>query len=125
MTYERWDIVVVPFPFTDTAQARRRPALILSGPDSLGTVGYATMAMITSAGNPPWPLDVPLRDLDSAGLTAASVVRMKLFTLDLRFVRRKIGTIGAADRTAIASSVAVLLGTTPDGQTDDAQAPDR
>jgi len=113
VTYERWDVVVVPFPFTDAAQARRRPAVVLSGPDSLGTVGHATMAMITSAGNPPWPLDVPLADLDVAGLPAASVVRMKLFTLDLRFVRWKIGTLGEADRRAVASSVAALLGAAP------------
>ncbi|MBU2601680.1 MAG: type II toxin-antitoxin system PemK/MazF family toxin [Actinobacteria bacterium] len=71
--------------------------------------------MITSAGNPPWPLDVPLCDLDSAGLTAASVVRMKLFTLDLRFIRRKIGALGEADRKAVTSSVAALLGTPSSG----------
>lgn len=109
MNFERWDVVVVPFPFTDKAQTRRRPALVLSGSDTLGAIGHATMAMITSARNVPWPLDVTLDDLGSAGLPAPSVVRMKLFTLDLRFVHEAIGTLAAADRSAVASSLAALL----------------
>lgn len=109
MTFERWDVVVVPFPFIDKAQTRRRPALVLSGSDTLGAIGHATMAMITSARNPPWPLDVALADLGSAGLPAPSVVRMKLFTLDLRFAREGIGTLAKADRKAVATSLAALL----------------
>lgn len=109
MGFERWDVVVVPFPFTDKVQTRRRPALVLSGSDTLGAIGHATMAMITSARNAPWPLDMALDDLGSAGLPAPSVVRMKLFTLDLRFVRERIGTLASADRKAVASSLAALL----------------
>lgn len=109
MTFDRWDVVVVPFPFTDAAQTRRRPALVLSGSDTLGAVGMAVMAMITSARNPPWPLDVAVADLRSAGLPAPSVVRMKLFTLDMRFARERIGTLAQTDRDAVASSAAALL----------------
>ena len=29
MAYERFDLVVVPFPFTDSAASKRRPALVI------------------------------------------------------------------------------------------------
>lgn len=111
MTYDRFDVVTVPFPFTDKARVKRRPALVLSDPAAFGRrVGHSVMAMITSAGNPPWPLDVPIGDLEAAGLPAASIVRMKLFTLDHRFVLARRGHLGDEDRRAVSRALAVLLG---------------
>jgi mRNA interferase MazF len=49
------------------------------------------MAMITSAKNAPWPLDICITDLEKGGLPSPSVVRMKLFTLDHRLVIKKSG----------------------------------
>ena len=51
------------------------------------------LAMITSSSNSDWPLDVNIQDLDAAGLPSASVVRMKLFTLDDKLVIRKAGML--------------------------------
>ena len=31
MTFERWQVVRVPFPFTDRTATKNRPALVLSG----------------------------------------------------------------------------------------------
>lgn len=106
MTYEAFDVVAVPFPFTDQAQSKRRPALILSSPTTFNQeTGHSVMAMITSAKNPPWPLDVKISDLASAGLPARSVVRMKLFTLDNRFVLVKRGTLAPKDRQAVRTAL--------------------
>ncbi|HWP94546.1 MAG TPA: type II toxin-antitoxin system PemK/MazF family toxin [Gammaproteobacteria bacterium] len=111
MGYDRFDIVVVPFPFTDKAETKRRPALVLSRYESFGRkAGHSVMAMITSAKNPPWPLDTQITDLDAAGLPVASVIRMKLFTLDHRFVLGKRGELAAKDRKAVSRALAVLLG---------------
>lgn len=104
-------MVVVPFPFTDRTATRRRPALVISAADAFNkSAGHSVMAMITSADNAAWPLDVELRDLKAAGLPARSVVRMKLFTLDHRLVLRKAGTLGAKDRAAVNRSLGKLLG---------------
>lgn len=111
MDCDRFDVVIVPFPFTDKAQAKRRPALVLSRHDSFGhKAGHSVMAMITTAKNPPWPLDTAISDLDAAGLPAASVVRMKLFTLDHRFVLAKRGRLAAKDCKSVAKALAMLLG---------------
>jgi mRNA interferase MazF len=52
---------------------------------------------------------VELTDLRAAGLPHASVVRMKLFTLDERFVLRQAGRLGEADRVAVQRSLTLLL----------------
>lgn len=110
MDYERFDIVVVPFPFTDSATSKRRPALVLSNAEAFNLpAGHSVMAMITSAGNAAWPLDVAISDGNTAGLTATSLVRMKLFTLDNRFILRRLGQLAVADRKAVATSLKLLL----------------
>lgn len=110
MTYEAWDTVVVPFPFTDRTSAKRRPALVLSDATAFNAnSGHVVLAMITSASNSDWPLDVSINDLDSAGLPSPSVVRMKLFTLDAQLIARKVGALADMDRKAVASSIHKLL----------------
>ncbi len=110
MGYERFDIVVVPFPFTDSATSKRRPALVISNAEGFNLpAGHSVMAMITSAGNAGWPLDVAISDGNSAGLTAASLVRMKLFTLDNRFILRRLGQLASADRKTVTRALKRLL----------------
>lgn len=110
MGYKRFDLVVVPFPFTDSATSKRRPALVISNGNIFNLpAGHTVMAMITSAGNAGWPLDVAISDGDAAGLAAASLVRMKLFTLDNRFILRRLGRLAAADRKAVAAALKQLL----------------
>ena len=110
MTFEAFDVVVVPFPFTDRATTKRRPALVLSDAEGFNRkVGQAVMAMITSAKNSDWPLDIEIRDLDAAGLPSASIVRMKLFTLDEQFIIRKAGKLAGEDRTRVTEALRKLL----------------
>jgi mRNA interferase MazF len=110
VTYEAFDVVVVPFPFTDRDTTKRRPALVLSRADTFNTPsGHSVMAMITSQKNAPWPLDVPLTDLTSAALSAPSKVRMKLFTLDHRLILRRAGRLSEGDRGEVSSAIARLV----------------
>ncbi len=107
--HERFDVVVVPFPFTDRDAEKRRPALVLSSAREFNLkVGHCVLAMITSEESPPWPLDVPLKTLDAAGLSSPSKVRMKIFTLDVRLILRKLGTLSSHDRKAVTSSLKKL-----------------
>jgi mRNA interferase MazF len=106
VTYDQWDVVVVPFPFTDRPVQRRRPALVVSQPGPLSTViGHSVLAMITSAGHRRWPLDVPICDLTAAALPAPSVVRMRLFTLDERLIERRAGALAGEDVTVVAAAL--------------------
>ncbi len=110
VTFEAFDVVVVPFPFTDRTTTKRRPALVLSDAGSFNKrVGQSVLAMITSASNSDWPLDVNIQNLNDAGLPSASVVRMKLFTLDDKLVIRKAGMLAEQDRSAVSTTLRQLL----------------
>lgn len=110
VTYEAFDVVVVPFPFTDRTSTKRRPALVLSNAENFNReVGQSVLAMITSAKNSDWPLDIEIEDLDSAGLPSSSIVRMKLFTLDECLVIRKVGTLVKRDRENVVAVLHRLL----------------
>jgi mRNA interferase MazF len=110
MIYEPFDVVVVPFPFTDSAQTKRRPALVLSQTSNFGNkIGHSVLAMITSKKNAPWPLDCEIMNKEESGLTAPSVVRMKLFTLDNRFIIRKIGQLSDDDQKMVKQSLSQIF----------------
>lgn len=105
-----YQVVRVPFPFTDRQAAKNRPALVLSDAAAFNApAGHAVMAMITSEANAPWPLDCPIFDLAAAGLPAPSKVRLKLFTLDQRLVRGVLGQLAADDEARVHMSLASLL----------------
>ena len=56
--------------------------------------GHSLIAMITTSGS--WPLDIAF-DWASAGLSTASIIRLKLFTLDNRLLIRILGKLKEHD----------------------------
>ncbi len=110
MIYKIFDVVVVPFPFTDKTAEKKRPAMVLSDFESFNEpTENCVLAMITSLNNPDWPLDTPIGSVKKAGLPAPSKVRMKLFTLDSRLIIKKIGGLSAKDQKAVKDNLQKLL----------------
>ncbi len=107
MTCDRWDVVAVPFPFSERPGAKRRPALVVSN-RRFNRAGHSVLCMITTQAVPAWPADHRIGDLGQAGLPVPCIVRLKLFTLDNRLLERKLGRLANSDRTAVGD----YLGTT-------------
>lgn len=108
--FDQFDVVRVAFPFTDREARINRPALVLSNAAGFNrAAGNSVMAMITSASHTPWPLDVTIRDLRSAGLPAPSIVRFKLFTLDHRLGRGALGSLASGDRASVRKALRQLI----------------
>ena len=107
MTCEAWDIVAVPFPFTERGGHKKRPALVISN-RAFNQHGHTLLSMITSS-SLPWPGDTPLKDLTSASLSVPCVVRLKLFTLDNRLLVRRIGQLSPEDRTRVTAELKAIL----------------
>lgn len=112
MICDPWDVVVVPFPFTEKAGAKRRPALVLSS-RTFNETGHTILAMITTKSHFPWPGDTPIADLAAAGLHAPCIVRLKLFTLDNSLFIRRSGFLSEEDRKAVAQALHVHLSPPP------------
>lgn len=91
MTCDNGTVVVVPFPFTDSAETKLRPAVVLSN-RSFNRDGQTILAMVTSARHERRVGDVPL-PAGTANLPKDSLIRMKLFTLDNRLIERKLGVL--------------------------------
>jgi mRNA interferase MazF len=106
---EKDEVVIVPFPFTDLAKAKTRPALVLSTNTANQASGQTILAMITTAQKSQWPTDVSLTDLSACGLSKPSVVRFKLFTLDNRLIARRIGCLADKDRSAVQRVLRAVL----------------
>ncbi|HKK22798.1 MAG TPA: type II toxin-antitoxin system PemK/MazF family toxin [Pseudohaliea sp.] len=105
MTFEPFDIVAVPFPFSDRQASKRRPALVVSSTAFNQAHRHLILTMITSAAGQPWASDVPVQDWADAGLSVACRVRLKLFTLDTALVVRRIGRLAPDDADRVQATL--------------------
>jgi len=72
-TYELYEIVKVPFPFTDAKASKIRPALVISSAKFFNArIGMNILAMITSlkTGKELWPNDIVIQNLHATNLPA-------------------------------------------------------
>ena len=98
-----FDIVLVPFPFSDLSTVKRRPCLVLAEINPKGMRTHYVVAMMTSnTAHPAFPQDVVLHDWKKAGLPKKTLVRVaKVVTLDSSLISKRIGRIEGQDRQKI------------------------
>lgn len=103
--FEPWDLVKVPFPYTNRPVLQRRPALIVAAIASPAAPVLLWVLMVTSAGNRPWAGDVPISQAAAVGLPAPSVVRSaKIATIEARHAEI-LGSLALADRVAVTAAL--------------------
>jgi len=89
--FVKGDVVVIPFPFSDLSQSKRRPALVLAvlqGDDLI-------LCQITSKGiKDNYAIPVDENDFESGSLNQESNIRPnRLFTADNHIILYRIGNI--------------------------------
>ena len=105
-----FDVVVVPFPYSDRLAEKRRPALVISN-QKLAVHGLIWVVMITSADNAPWSCDVAIPNLVRAGLPAPSVVRpAKIACIEPHRINRRLGRLDKAEARAVNRKLRGFLG---------------
>ena len=107
--YQRGDVVLVPFPFTDLTSVKTRPAVVVSVGDFQAATGDFTVAMVTSVPHNT-PFDYALRDWQAANLLVRSWVRAKLATLSHRLVRYRPGHLTDRDLAEVERRIRRSLG---------------
>lgn len=110
--YQRGDIVLLPFPFTDLTAVKTRPAVVLSVDAFQKSTGDFTVAMITSIFHDT-PFDYQLQDWQKANLLGPSYVRAKLATLDPAMVRYRPGRLSDEDFANVEEKITQALGFKP------------
>lgn len=128
-SYKRGDVVLVSFPFTDLSASKVRPALVVSS-DYFHHSGLDVILVgITSqAGREKSKTDflLSIENQRSAGLPKRSLVRLgKIFTLDCRLIRKKLGHIPDPTLSQLTSILHQTLsqGTYPDSLTEPESGP--
>ena len=108
-TFSQYEIVSVPFPYTDRASLERRPALVISKPTFESRYGLLWVLMITAAEKPLSHGDVPIPDHRAVGLPIPSIVRpTKLATVEASRARAR-GRIPQATAAAVAAVVKSII----------------
>ena len=104
MTYNRWDVVAVRFPFIEGTDAKRRPALIVSTDRLRTDHGLYWIAMITTAKTGHRPDDIAIMNIERAGLFEDCVIRVaRMTTVSDGQIARRLGDIMPKDRTAVSA----------------------
>lgn len=109
ITCKKWDIVLVPFPFTDLSTTKKRPALIVS-PTEYNYGNEIVIAFVTSNLKSERTSDHIIREWQLAKLPKPSLIRMRFATIDRKMVIKTIGKLNGADITEFAGKIASFCG---------------
>jgi mRNA interferase MazF len=109
-SFNRGDVIKVPFPYTDRSTRQSRPALVVSSPAIEDAHGLLWVLMITSAENRGWRGDVVVNNLAGAGLPVASVIRTaKIATIEATDAIR-LGALSASGLRQVDKQLGSSLG---------------
>lgn len=109
-TYDIYDIVKIPFPFTEIKASKVRPALIISAANHFNN-DMSIMMMITSyqPSKAVWNSDYIIEDFAKSGLPVPSFARFKIFTLDHRLILGHVGQLTESDRKNLRKKLKAVL----------------
>jgi mRNA interferase MazF len=109
MTCEKWDIVLVLFPFTNLRSIKKRPALIISpnrynnGPDVVILFVTSNIKSFGRTG------DYIIQKWEESGLPKPSMTRMKFATIERFIIIKKLGRITSIDQDAIGNELQTVF----------------
>ncbi|MBC8449858.1 MAG: type II toxin-antitoxin system PemK/MazF family toxin [Chloroflexi bacterium] len=98
MVFQRGEVVLLSFPYTDLSATKARPAVIISSDEYHVANRDILVAYVTSQIQQadPW-LDYRLQNWATAGLLRPSLVKPRLAAIDPALVRHTIGSLTSRD----------------------------
>jgi mRNA interferase MazF len=111
MAFEFGDVVLVPFPFTSQASAKRRPAVVVSTRAYNGARPDVVLMAVSSQVRTPLGFgELFLNDWSHAGLPKPSLVKPIFATFEQRLVIKTLGALAPIDQSALSANMRSLLG---------------
>jgi mRNA interferase MazF len=111
MPFEFGNVVLVPFPFTNLAAFKQRPAVVVSSriyndakPDIVIMPVTSQLRSVSSLG------EVSIGEWRQANLLKPSAIKPVFATLEQRLVLRSLGNLQAQDQVALRTAIAAVLG---------------
>jgi mRNA interferase MazF len=100
---EKFEVILVQFPFTNLEQNKQRPALVLNKTPYSEKLELITLAMITSKLDGPRIVgDYEIKDWKGAGLLHPSLLRLaKIATLENSLVIKTLGFLSETDQKKV------------------------
>ena len=105
--FVKGDVVVVPFPFSDLTQNKRRPALVvavLQGDDVI------LCQITTQVRDDPYAIELIDSDFAMGSLRQASHIRpSRIFTADANIVLYRVGALRPAKMQQVVDAVCAIV----------------
>ncbi len=99
MIYKKWDIVLVPFPFSDQTITKKRPGLILSPNAVINYKFDILITFMTSNLSSPHRIgDYHIQNWKEAKLPKPTLIRMKFATIEYTIIIKKLGSLTRKDQ---------------------------
>lgn len=116
------DVLLVPFPFTDQSDAKRRPAVVVSSNAYQRQRPDLILMAITSQIRTPLGFGESLvTHWPEAGLLKPSILKPVLFTLEKALVVRRLGSLSDHDAGMLQHSLATILSGSEDSALETAE----
>jgi len=108
--YNRGDIVLVPFPFSDQTTTKKRPAVVISS-SRYNTVSQDIIIMaVTSQMEKSFDIgEYLIKNWKEAGLLKPSAIKSAISTIAQNLVLKKLGTLSTDDLTGLKTVLENLL----------------
>jgi mRNA interferase MazF len=111
MPFDFGDVLLVPFPFTNLAASKRRPAVVVSNRAySMVRQDVVIMAVTSQFRADPNLIETPVTQWQSAGLLKPSTIKPVFATLEQALVLRRLGSLENADLVALKGAIGHILG---------------
>jgi mRNA interferase MazF len=108
--YERGDIVLVPFPFSDQSATKKRPAVVVSSSAyNAASPDIVIMAVTSQTQKSTGMGECMIIEWRAAGLLKPSAIKSALSTIEQSLVLKKLGKLSFADITTAGNALKELL----------------
>lgn len=105
------DVVLVPFPFTDQARTKKRPAVVVSSSGySVSRRDIVIMAITSQVRTPLGYGEAMIADWQGAGLVKESMLKPVFTTIEQGLVLRVMGRLSATDIKTLREVLGDVIG---------------
>lgn len=109
--YNFGDIVLVPFPFTDQSNSKKRPATIISNKTYNTSKPDIIIMAVTSQIRPAQGLgEFQVQNWQKAGLLKPSVVKPVITTIQKNIIIKKLGKLQSNDQELLQQTIDSSIG---------------